>query len=1192
MKKYVFTLLFLAFSTMLSAQQTFRTEQLNAQKRRDTYSNRLGYDSVQFTISTPKDTLLKAFFYENGRLLRNEWTDSTHVYDVFGRLREVVYTRQPLSNRGYQNFSAAYYDFDGFMQRRPFTPPTGERGVEVFNRKNRRTDKYIVLVNTPSVNYAININSEGQKYHAHKSAQAYYARDSVLIHYDTTFYDNGQASTIDQATYTLKGGRNKGFSRKEYAKNGSLRVASLPDSLFLTPFKDNVDCYYGLKNQRGDIVYPPKFEQIKEISTVSANDLWQVEEGTKVVMMRKDGKVLSSIPMDNIEPMTSDKEYGRFEDDRPIPESTYNVLHGETSVLPTYFCFKKNNKFGIIDREGTLILPPQYPNFIRHDSAGTYFEITIKDTAESKNNKNNPFLTYSEDHASKRLVVDRNGKFLFDNRYPHVELTGLTPYFKFSNTPRTDTSRWFHLGLVDSSGAVLLNADYTSIRLNRENRLFWVSKHKEPSLWYYRHPREGLCGLFDPEKRTWVLDCIYRKDASSFQSDIIILTNMQTHKHGVVSLSGQIVLPFVYDTIIFSKEGGLWAMVQNGRYQLYDVEKQALSPTIYQHLAPIRFWVRNFNDEKRNAYSPNINLFIAQKNDKWGLIHLDGSVIVPLTYDYAGESDGNDGTALVKDNQATIFSDWLFPLPDPDKNVERDEFHNRPRILSFNLKGDTTNKIFAVNADNRVLYPPQYKIVKHETSWTLLENDAKERLLLFPESEKTVPFPYKNHLLWASGDCLLGVLYDENKQAYDIVNFKTQEHYQTITGGAVAIESKSGTYFVKTDTPVVHPMLNWSDLPRVSRDTFLIDDNNWKMFDAQGKPLTTNTFRYPILFLGGGDIGVGVGAVGDKFGVWRTDGSAVVPPQYKNARLCENYRRIALYQNMGLKTWLQLIDLTGKTLINTGRYDGISEFYGDYALVSLGDKIGLVDTNGREIIAPMSLQNDTYNLVDSLTQAARRFQKTLKNSFRRNAVYQQPFINIWQPQLAELSPDSLNVSQAVRNQLWHFLLETQVEMHIQRADVRKIQRAYPLKTYNEYKLYLEDTRSKVPTNSLRHLFADSLHISFALTSDSAAKSIFKNYWKTKTDWETKRLSDILNLSRDNLLKINDLMREKLKKLEGKDIDCGESTSFIERTQNTFLAHAKGISFCFTSDKKDAGGYRAFHYVPVLLTWAELKAFLN
>ena len=379
-------------------------------------------------------------------------------------------------------------------------------------------------------------------------------------------------------------------------------------------------------------------------------------------MMRKDGKVLSTIPMDNIEPMMPDKEYGRFEDDRIMAESTYNILHGETYIVPKYFCFKKEGKSGIIDDKGTPVLPPQYPDFIRYDSTGTYFEVTIKDSTVQIGGL---FLRSIKDRIGKRLVVDRNGKFLFNNRYPHVELTGLTPYFKFSNTPRTDTSRWFRLGLVDKSGELLLNADYTSIDLNRRNRLFWVCKGKEPSIWYYRHAKDGLCGLFDPEKRTWILDCIYRKDESNSQRDEIVLTNMQTHKQGIVSPSGQVILPFVYDTIIVGKQSDVWAVAQNGQYQRYDVGKQILDKEQYQYLAPIRFWIKNFSYEKRNGYSNDIDFFIAQKNNKWGLIHLDGSVVVPFTYDYAGETDGNDYVALVKGNQATVFSDWLFPLPDP-----------------------------------------------------------------------------------------------------------------------------------------------------------------------------------------------------------------------------------------------------------------------------------------------------------------------------------------------------------------------------------------------------------------------------------------------------------------------------------------------------------------------------------------------
>ena len=275
-----------------------------------------------------------------------------------------------------------------------------------------------------------------------------------------------------------------------------------------------------------------------------------------------------------------------------------------------------------------------------------------------------------------------------------------------------------------------------------------------------------------------------------------------------------------------------------------------------------------------------------------------------------------------------------------------------------------------------------------------------------------------------------------------------------------------------------------------------------------------------------------------------------------------------------------------------GRYDGISEFYNHYALVSLGDKIGLVDTNGREIIAPMSLQNDRYNLMDSLSHALSRLSRLSKDNFMdMPTAFMQIPINISGYRLSSLSPDSLHLPNALRNRVWHYLLETQVQRLIQRADVFKIQRAEAFKTYYTNDVYYEIYSSPTPTNTLRHIFVDSLHIGFALTSDSAAKSIFKNYWQTKTGWEEKRLSDILNLNRDNILKINNLMREKIKALENKDIDCGESTSFVERAQNAFLAHGEGISFYFISGKRDNyEEYGEFHYVPILLTWAELKAF--
>ena len=1171
MKKYLPFLLFLAFSTAITAQSTPRVEQLNNQKRRETYVNRLGYDSIQFTISSQKDTILRAFFADNGRLWRQVWADSTRIYDAFGQLREVYYTDSLTQQENTWFLPRLTYEFDGSLATQIFKTPTGEWVSKEFNRKNALVNS-LYATNTPSVNYTLETNAKGLKTHGMRSEKVYVGADSMFMYSDTTFYDNGQVFSLSQNRFLLSGRKNVLIQQKYYAKNGALLLESLPDSLALIPFKDNVDCYYGLKNQRGDTIYTPRFDQIKELT----GQLWKVEEGPKVLLMQKDGKIMSSIPMDNIEIMTASRDYGGFETAYYNNSgSDYNAVRTMQS-FPQYLHYKKGHQYGIIDRNGTPILPPQYPTPSKYDATGSFFELTILDSTNKYDTGN-------------RRVIDRQGKYVFENRYPQVELTGLDNFFRFSNTPKADTSRWHHVGLVDKSGGILLDDVYSSIVASQEFHLFWVFKGKEIYESDWKTFKDVVYGLFDPVKKQWVLPCVYRGKETDLSLSNIVLTDTRTQKQGIIAPSGQIILPFVYDTIIAGELGEtnlMWAVAQNGRYQLYDVIKQTLGKDVYQHLAPAL--LRNLDFGRRsNGY--DTRFFIAQKNNKWGFITENGAEIVPFDYDYAGDksSTGYHFT-LVKGNQATLFSDWFFPLPDPDKTVKRNELLTRPTLISFKLVGNKTDKVFSVNKNNRVLYPPQYRALPSQNNmWTLLENDAKERLLLFNETELSLPFPYKQQLLFASEKGLLGILRDEDRHVFEVVNLKTHEKYRTISNGAIAADQASGTFFVKSDTLAVIPNLSWLDIPHLWLDTLILEDANWQMFDATGKPLTTNTFRYPIAFLKG----VGIGTVGDKFGVWRADGSTVVPPQYKNARWDANYDHIVLYQNIGLKNWVQLLNPTGKTLIGTGRYDGISEFYGEYALVSLGDKIGLVDTNGREIIAPMSLHNDTYNLMDSLTQSTLRSQFSIEDIEYYTHILQQMPISVGGSRLSSLSPDSLHLPNALRNRVWHYLLETQVQRVIQRADVFKIQRAKAFKTYNAYRVYQEASNYQVHTNTLQHIFVDSSHISFTLVADSAAKSIFKNYFQTKTGWEQKQLSDILNLSRDNIIKINNLMREKIKVLENKDIDCGESTSFVERAQNTFLAHAEGISFYFTSGKRDNyEEYGEFHYVPILLNWAELKAF--
>ena len=80
----------------------------------------------------------------------------------------------------------------------------------------------------------------------------------------------------------------------------------------------------------------------------------------------------------------------------------------------------------------------------------------------------------------------------------------------------------------------------------------------------------------------------------------------------------------------------------------------------------------------------------------------------------------------------------------------------------------------------------------------------------------------------------------------------------------------------------------------------------------------------------------------------------------------------------------------------------------------------------------------------------------------------------------------------------------------------------------------------------------------------------------------------MNLNQDNVFKLTTLMQQKIRKLVDKEIDCSDPTSFVERTRNAFLVHSEGISFYFSSEKGEDGDDGRVYYVPILLTWGELK----
>ena len=180
-----------------------------------------------------------------------------------------------------------------------------------------------------------------QKTEASRSEKGLIGRDSCQWVFDTTFYANKRIKTLGHRIELLN---IQGLSESEqqnatrylrqeyYAENGQLLLALLPDSLRLFVFKDNVNCYYGFKNRRGDTLISPRFDNVEKIE----ENYFLCTEGQNKVFMRLDGSVLLNIKADALKLLNStnisDKE-----------------SYGNGQATPQYFAIFANNTYLIVD---------------------------------------------------------------------------------------------------------------------------------------------------------------------------------------------------------------------------------------------------------------------------------------------------------------------------------------------------------------------------------------------------------------------------------------------------------------------------------------------------------------------------------------------------------------------------------------------------------------------------------------------------------------------------------------------------------------------------------------------------------------------------------------------------------------------------------------------------------------------------
>ena len=262
-----------------------------------------------------------------------------------------------------------------------------------------------------------------------------------------------------------------------------------------------------------------------------------------------------------------------------------------------YFSLRKDNLFGVIDRNGNIIIEPTY------------------DDVKIPNPEKPVFVCYEGD--STKVLNERKEEILTD--YDQVEPIQLQNtvndlIYEKSVLKYQEDGKF---GLIDFEGKRITKPIYDSIdSLN----------YKEGQLLVKQDGKTGVINikgntLIDIKYDQINVDGYYTKEGGyNYSGYIVSTTTDQGYRYGYINYDGKLLLEPNYNqlsrvTQIQDNNNAYIICAENGRYGVMKND-ESIIPNEYQSI----------------EYDEGNNLFTIEKGKKYGIANIEGNIIVPTEY--------------------------------------------------------------------------------------------------------------------------------------------------------------------------------------------------------------------------------------------------------------------------------------------------------------------------------------------------------------------------------------------------------------------------------------------------------------------------------------------------------------------------------------------------------------------------------
>ncbi len=402
----------------------------------------------------------------------------------------------------------------------------------------------------------------------------------------------------------------------------------------------------------------------------------------------------------------------------------------DKSNITGYFPVYTNNKWGVINEKGDIVIDPTY---------GEYIIIP--------NNKKDVFIcTYDvnyDEGTYKTKVINASGNEIFSG-YDLISPvynydSGKTMFFEDNVLLVKKDGK---CGLVNYSGDKILGTDYDSIEalLGVENS-FVVKK-------------DGKLGLVDNQGKT-IIDTKYKQIKAigdNYQNGYIVKD--EDDNYGVIDFTGAQVLENKYEDIANVHGNGMYVVKEDDKLELVNKSGDVIFDN-FDSIKSIdnenvivsvdgKYGVKNIEGEEiisteyqdlTYAFS---NYYIAKKDDKYGIIDTDEDEKLDFDYEdisyrdvasfFEAEKEGNSKTIIIDSNFEEKLEGYISEV-----NVEKGYFRIKEDddYKYYNFKFEekeakdvlTDNTIFLSRKDGKYGFVDK----KGEVVVNYIYDDAREQ---------------------------------------------------------------------------------------------------------------------------------------------------------------------------------------------------------------------------------------------------------------------------------------------------------------------------------------------------------------------------------------------------------------------------------------------------------------------------------